>query len=116
MIPLVGWLLSYIAIVAAVIFALVVGVTLSITTIAVAWIVFRPLYGILLLTLVGVSVYLAFFYDWKDGSEASTSTTTSETITTTSDDNSPASTTERFLGSSRFLRRRGSDSCPSCFR
>ena len=91
MIPLVGWLLSYIAIVAAVIFALVVGVTLSVATIAVAWIVYRPLYGILLLTVVGVSVYLVFFYDRKDGSEASTNTTTSDTITTTSDGNSPES-------------------------
>ena len=65
MIPFVGWLLSSIVALAAIIFAIVVGLTLSITTIAVAWVFFRPLIGIPLLILVGASVYLTFFFDWS---------------------------------------------------
>ena len=65
MIPLVGWLLSGLVAVAAIIFAIVVGLTLSVLTIAVAWVFFRPLIGIPLLLLVGASVYLTFFFDWS---------------------------------------------------
>ena len=64
MIPFVGWLLSWIVAIAAVIFAIVVGLTLSVLTIAVAWVFFRPLIGIPLLIAVGASIYLIFFYDW----------------------------------------------------
>ena len=73
MIPFVGWLLSWIVAIAAVIFAVVVGLTLSVLTIAIAWVFFRPLIGIPLLILVGASIYLTFFFDWstiKTGSEA----------------------------------------------
>ena len=66
MIPFVGWLLSWVVAVAAVIFAVVVGLTLSVLTIAIAWVFFRPLIGIPLLILVGVSIYLTFFFDWGD--------------------------------------------------
>ena len=66
MIPFVGWLLSWIVAIAAVIFAIVVGLTLSILTIAVAWVFFRPLIGIPLLIVVGASTYMIFFYDWGD--------------------------------------------------
>ena len=65
MIPLVGWLLSGIVAIAAAVFAFVVGLTLSILTIAIAWVFFRPLYGISLLVLVCISVYFAFFFDYN---------------------------------------------------
>jgi len=85
MIPFVGWLLSGIVVVAAAIFSFIVGLTLSILTIAIAWIVFRPLYGILLLAVVGTSVYLVFFHDWKgdkSSGEDTTAAVTTETKTT----------------------------------
>ena len=65
MIPFVGWLLSGLVAVAAVIFAIVVGATLSILTIAIAWVFFRPLIGIPLLIIVAASIYMTFFYDWS---------------------------------------------------
>ena len=68
MIPFIGWLLSWIVALAAIIFAVVVGLTLSVLTIAVAWVFFRPLIGIPLLLIVGASVYLTFFYDWGKAS------------------------------------------------
>ena len=74
MIPFVGWLLSGIVAVAAVIFAIVVGLTLSVLTIAVAWVFFRPLIGIPLLLAVAASVYLVFFYQWGGESVAETTT------------------------------------------
>jgi len=64
MIPLVGALLSYIVAVAAGIFALIVGLTVALSTIAIAWLVYRPLYGVLMMTLVVIAVYLTFFFDW----------------------------------------------------
>jgi hypothetical protein len=86
MIPFVGWLLSSIVAIAAVIFAIVVGLTLSVLTIAVAWVFFRPLIGIPLLIVVGASTYMIFFYDW--GAEAATvgddaGTVTEQTIPVT---------------------------------
>ena len=68
MIPLVGWLMSWIVALAAIIFAVIVGLTLSVLTIAIAWVFFRPLIGIPLLLIVGVSVYLTWFYDWGKAS------------------------------------------------
>ena len=65
MIPFVGWLLGGIVAVAAIIFSIVVGLTLSVLTIAVAWVFFRPLIGIPLLIIVGISIYLIFFFDWS---------------------------------------------------
>ena len=67
MIPFVGWLLSGVVAVAAIIFAVVVGLTLSLLTIAIAWLVFRPLIGVSLLALVGISTYLIFFHNWSKG-------------------------------------------------
>ena len=64
MIPFVGWLLSWIVAVAAVIFAVVVGLTLSVLTIAIAWVYFRPMIGYPLLALVSISAFLTFFYPW----------------------------------------------------
>jgi len=63
-IPLVGWLLAGLTSFAAFIFALIVGGTLSILVIALAWLFFRPLIGIPLLAAVGTSIYFIFFYPW----------------------------------------------------
>ena len=100
MIPFVGWLLSWIVAVAAVIFAVVVGLTLSVLTIAVAWVFFRPLIGIPLLILVGVSVYLTFFFDWSkvskndvaDGGSDADATVTDDSTTPDSNDGTTVST------------------------
>ena len=70
MIPFVGWLLSWIVAVAAVIFAVLVGLTLSVLTIAIAWVYFRPMIGYPLLALVSISAYLTFFYPWQKVSGA----------------------------------------------
>ena len=64
-IPLIGGLLSTVAAVAAFIVAFIIGGTLSTLTIAIAWVFFRPLVGIALLTLTSVGVYLIFFLDWE---------------------------------------------------
>ena len=66
-IPLVGALLGSFAALAALIFALVVGSTVSCFTIAVAWVFFRPLIGIPLLCLTAGGIYLAFFFDPSGG-------------------------------------------------
>ena len=83
MIPFIGWLLSWIVALAAIIFAVVVGLTLSVLTIAIAWVFFRPLIGIPLLLLVGASVYLTFFYDWGKASTVEGEDTTPTEGTTT---------------------------------
>jgi len=67
-IPLVGGLLSTVAAVAAFIVAFIIGGTLAVFTIALAWLVFRPLIGIALLTLAGFGFYLTFIYDWNKAS------------------------------------------------
>merc|ERR1712060_6797 len=64
MIPLVGFLLSGIVALAAAIFALIVGLTLTTLTIAIAWLFFRPMIGVPLLAVVALSSYLIFLYDW----------------------------------------------------
>lgn len=66
-IPLVGWLLSGVLAIAAGIFAIVVGLVISLLTIAIAWVFYRPLIGILLLTGVGIGLYFIFFF--KSGEE-----------------------------------------------
>ena len=102
MIPFVGWLLSWIVAVAAVIFAVVVGLTLSVLTIAIAWVFFRPLIGIPLLILVGASIYLTFFFDWSkvsgfddvsdDGNVAPDATVTDDSTTPDNNDGTTVST------------------------
>jgi hypothetical protein len=62
-IPLVGALLGSVAAIAAFLFALLVGLTLSTLTIAIAWVFFRPLIGIPLLCLTACGIYIAFFFD-----------------------------------------------------
>ena len=61
-IPLVGWLLGGVVSAAAFLFALVVGSVLAILVIAIAWVFYRPLFGVLMLTLVGIGVYFIFFF------------------------------------------------------
>ena len=80
MIPLVGWLLSGIVAVAAAIFAFIVGLTLSVLTIAIAWVFFRPLIGIPLLILASASIYLTFFFDWSGVSAEEIGEDTTPTI------------------------------------
>ena len=60
-IPLVGWLLGGAVALAAFVFSLVVGFVLSCLTIAIAWLVYRPLIGIALLALVCGGIALIFF-------------------------------------------------------
>ena len=62
-IPLVGWLLGGIVAVAAFVFALVVGSVIACLVIAIAWVFYRPLIGVLFLTLVGIGIYFIFFFD-----------------------------------------------------
>ena len=62
-IPLVGWLLGGIVAVAAFVFALVVGTVISCLVIAIAWVFYRPLIGVLMLTLAGIGIYFIFFFD-----------------------------------------------------
>ena len=61
-IPLVGALLGGIVSLATFIFALVVGGTIACLIFAIAWLVFRPLYGAILLTLTGIGIYFIFFF------------------------------------------------------
>ena len=46
------------------IFSLLGGISISLLTIAAAWIKFKPLAGITLMTCVGISIYLLGFFDW----------------------------------------------------
>ncbi len=62
-IPLVGTLLSTIISFAAIIFSVIVGTTVACLILALAWLVFRPFYGVLLLTLTGVGIYFIFFFN-----------------------------------------------------
>ena len=57
-IPFVGWLLSTLAAVAAFLFALIVGLTLALLTIAIAWLFYRPYIGVPLLLLVATTIYI----------------------------------------------------------
>jgi len=59
-IPLVGGLLSYTMFVAACCCACVWGSMLHFLVLGVSWIVYRPLYGALLLTVAAVSIILVF--------------------------------------------------------
>ena len=68
-IPLVGTLLSSVIGFAALLFASIVGLTLSITTIALAWVFFRPVVGASLLALVALSTYYTFYFEYT-GSES----------------------------------------------
>ena len=60
-IPLVGTLLGFVAKLAALIFALVVGTTFACLILGLAWLFFRPVIGVSLLSVVGVGIYFIFF-------------------------------------------------------
>ena len=64
-VPLIGSLLAGVAALASFIFALLVGVTLSLLVIATAWLFFRPCLSLSLLTVVSLGVYLIFYWDGK---------------------------------------------------
>ena len=63
-IPLVGKLISTIAGFAAIIFSLVWGSMIHLMVMAVAWIFYRPLFGILLLCLSVSLLFLTFSSDF----------------------------------------------------
>ena len=67
-IPLVGWLLGGIVALAAAIFAAVIGSVISILVIAIAWVVYRPLVGIILFSAVGITTIVIFA--WPAGKTA----------------------------------------------
>jgi len=53
-IPLVGWLLGAVVQIAAYIFSFVWGTFLHFLILGIAWIVYRPLYGLALLAIAGI--------------------------------------------------------------
>lgn len=59
-IPLIGWFLANIISFAAIIFALVIGSVMHMLTLTVAWIFYRPLFGIGL--LLGVSLLISLLF------------------------------------------------------
>ena len=59
-IPLVGYMLAHGVSFVVMIFALILSATLTMLTIAVAWVYYRPLFGILLLTGVAIGVGILF--------------------------------------------------------
>jgi hypothetical protein len=60
LVPFVGWLISNGVSFIVGVFALLLGTTLTLLTISVAWIVYRPLIGIALLAAVGLGVGTMF--------------------------------------------------------
>ena len=65
MIPFVGWLLSAFAAIAAFIWSFFVGLNTAIFIIAVAWVFYRPLFGICMLLIFAAGIALAFFFPWS---------------------------------------------------
>ena len=64
MVDVLKWLFGTTAILATLIYALLTGVTLSMIVTAVAWVSIRPLAGMTMITLAGISFYLLMFMDW----------------------------------------------------
>ena len=62
-IPLISVLLNGITSLATLFFSLIVGMTICLLVIAVAWLCFRPLLALSLLTLASISISLIFFWD-----------------------------------------------------
>ena len=62
-IPLVGWLLVAIIKFAAIIFAVIWGSLIHLIVMCVAWIVYRPLIGVIMLVAIGFTLYIIF--GWK---------------------------------------------------
>lgn len=62
-IPLIGALLSGIAVLATFLFACICGLTLSFASLAMAWILFRPLVAMGLLTITCSGIYFLCFWE-----------------------------------------------------
>jgi len=62
-IPLIGFLLGGIAQLAAFLFALITGVTVSILVMSIAWLLFRPFLALTVVTLVSVCSFFLFYWD-----------------------------------------------------
>ena len=62
-IPLVNSFLASSAAAAAFSLAIIAGMTSSIAIAALAWVFYRPLMGISMLTLVSISIYFTFYYE-----------------------------------------------------
>ena len=84
-IPLVGWLLGGVVGIAAFVFALIVGSTVACLVIAIAWVFYRPLIGVLMLTLVGIGVYFIFFFNADGMESAATEVDLDEEVTADAD-------------------------------
>ena len=69
-IPLVGSLLAHIIAFAAVVIALLWGTCIHLTVLATSWIVYRPLYALLLFTLIGIGIGLLFIGGDQDATKA----------------------------------------------
>ena len=65
MIPFVGWLLSAFASIAAFIWSFFVGLNTAVFIIAVAWVFYRPLFGICMLIIFAAGIFFAFFFPWS---------------------------------------------------
>lgn len=61
-IPLVGWLLAAGVKIVVWIFAFLTALLLTILTVSIAWIYYRPLYGIMLMGVVALGVGLMFVF------------------------------------------------------
>ena len=59
-IPLVGWLIAHLLSVVVYIFAFIVSLCLTLITIALAWLWYRPLYGLCLLLVVSLMIGAMF--------------------------------------------------------
>jgi len=66
-IPFVGWLFAYVISLVACIFSCVWGTMIHLMVMTVAWIVYRPLFGLLLLCGVAACVGVMFFVKPKEG-------------------------------------------------
>ena len=63
-IPLVDYILSTDTVFPTIVIAIPFGLTLSLATISIGWVLFKPKIGVPLLLLSGVVVYFGFFHNW----------------------------------------------------
>lgn len=70
-IPFVNWLLDGTVAVAAIMFALLVGVIISGLVISIAWVFYKPLVGVLSLIMLAISVYFIVFFSISTSSDSS---------------------------------------------
>ena len=65
-IPLIGSLLGSIFSFATIIFAVIWGTLIHLTVMCVAWILYRPMIGIIMLSVIICMIYLIFFMHKRD--------------------------------------------------